>query len=286
MFENMAIFDSPGAASDGAASEGAAVDSARLDSARLDGIALEGAGPRRLILVRHGESMGNVAREAAESSGSERIDIDQRDPDVPLSDLGRDQAVALGRWLAELPESDRPTEVWSSPYVRARQTAAEALAAAGLPLPIGTDERLRDRELGVLDLLTSAGVRNRFPEEAQRRRWLGKLYYRPPGGESWADVALRLRSFIGDLPRVGSGGRALVVCHDAIILLFRYVLEHLDEDGLFALARAGSIRNASVTVLELQPDGWHAVIQNYDDYLARFGAAPAVHPGGQEGLHG
>jgi len=273
MFESMAISDPP-------------AFNPPLDSAGPDGTGPASTGPRRLILVRHGESQGNVAREAAESSGSERIDIDLRDPDVPLSDLGRDQAAALGGWLAELPDSDRPTEVWSSPYVRARQTAIEALAAAGLPLPIRTDERLRDRELGVLDLLTSAGVRNRFPEEAQRRRWLGKLYYRPPGGESWADVALRLRSFLGDLTRADSGGRALVVCHDAVILLFRYVLENLDEDGLFALARAGSIRNASVTVLELQPDGWHAVIENYDDYLARFGAAPAAHPGGQEGLHG
>jgi broad specificity phosphatase PhoE len=261
---------------------------------------------RRLILVRHGESMGNVARERAEAAAADVIDIDLRDPDVPLSELGLRQAQAFGCWLAELDPADRPTEVWSSPYRRAVQTAAEALTTAGITLPIRRDERLRDRELGILDLLTSTGVRNRYPEEAVRRRWLGKLYYRPPGGESWADVALRLRSFLADLERPDgaapdgagpdgaapdsaapdSAGPVLVVCHDAVILLFRYVLENLDEAALFDLARTGSIRNASVTTLHHDSDGWHPVLQNCDEYLERFGVSPAEHPGEREGLHG
>ncbi|HEU5269020.1 MAG TPA: histidine phosphatase family protein [Jatrophihabitans sp.] len=241
---------------------------------------------RRLILVRHGESMGNVARERAEAAGAEVIDIDLRDPDVPLSELGLRQSQALGCWLAELDPAERPVQAWSSPYRRAVQTAAEALTTAGLPLPIRRDERLRDRELGILDLLTSMGVRNRFPEEATRRRWLGKLYYRPPGGESWADVALRIRSFLAELGR-GDAGPVLIVCHDAVILLFRYVLENLDEAALFDLARAGSIRNASVTTLQQDEDGqWHAIGHNDDDYLQRFGVGSVEHPGEREGLHG
>jgi len=244
---------------------------------------------RRLILVRHGESVGNVAREQAEADAADVIDVGMRDPDVPLSDLGRQQAQALGYWLAELDPSDQPTVVWSSPYRRAMQTAAEALTAAGLSLPIRQDERLRDRELGILDLLTAAGVRNRYPEEAQRRRWLGKLYYRPPGGESWSDVALRLRSFLADLERQNSaeGGRVLIVCHDAVILLFRYVLENLDETELFSLAREGSIRNASITTLDqTEPDHWQALDHNADDHLQRFGVGVVEHPGEGEGLGG
>ncbi len=68
-----------------------------------------------------------------------------------------------------------------------------------------TDERLRDRELGILDRLTRLGVKTRYPDEAERRLWLGKLYYRPPGGESWADVALRLRSILDELNTLGTG---------------------------------------------------------------------------------
>ena len=74
------------------------------------------------------------------------------------------------------------------------------------------DERLRDRELGILDRLTSAGVEARFLEEGERRRWLGKFYYRPPGGESWADVVLRLRSLLADLDREHPGQEVLLVC--------------------------------------------------------------------------
>ncbi len=50
------------------------------------------------------------------------------------------------------------TLVWSSPYRRAVQTAEIALQASGASLPVRLDERLRDRELGILDLLTWLGV--------------------------------------------------------------------------------------------------------------------------------
>ena len=56
------------------------------------------------------------------------------------------------------------------------------------------DERLREKEFGILDGLTTLGIRNGFPEQADFRKILGKFYHRPPGGESWCDVILRLRS--------------------------------------------------------------------------------------------
>ena len=58
-------------------------------------------GPRSLLVVRHGESAGNVARDAAEADGLATIDIVERDMDVPLSPLGERQAAALGEWLAD-----------------------------------------------------------------------------------------------------------------------------------------------------------------------------------------
>lgn len=237
---------------------------------------------KKLILVRHGESTGNVARERALAAGSEVIEIGQRDPDVPLTDLGRRQAGSLGPWLAALPEAERPEAVWCSTYVRAQQTAQLAIRGAGLSLAIKLDERLRDRELGILDLLTSDGIRARFPEEAQRRQWLGKLYYRPPGGESWADVVLRLRSLLQDLDQADAPERVLVVCHDAVILLFRYVCECLDEQSLYAIAAAGGIRNASITTLRRDGAGWSAELVNSDEHIA---AESTEHPGERSDAH-
>src|SRR3954471_1758799 len=88
--------------------------------------------PERLWIVRHGQSAGNVARDAAESGGLPSIDIADRDMDVPLSSLGEQQARALGRWIAEMPAAVRPTVVLSSPYVRARTTAQLVLQGAGM----------------------------------------------------------------------------------------------------------------------------------------------------------
>src|SRR4051812_28844463 len=107
-----------------------------------------------LGVVRHGQSTGNVAADRAERDGIEMIDIAERDADVPLSETGRHQARTLGAFLRQLPRDELPHIAVVSPYLRARQTAE--LALDDLPVRLITDERLRDRELGVLDLLTNA----------------------------------------------------------------------------------------------------------------------------------
>jgi broad specificity phosphatase PhoE len=213
------------------------------------------AWPERLSLVRHAESVGNLADRAAHDAGSHALDLDDRDADVRLSERGRHQAQALGRWLAALPEPERPTAVVCSPYRRAAETAAAAVDAAGLDLPLRVDERLRERDLGMFDGLTGLGIRDRFPEEAQRRARIGKLYYRPPGGESWVDVALRVRSFLGWLRQEHSGDRVLVATHQAVIMNFRYVLEALPEDELLAIDRGDPLPNCSVTCYQRGEDG-------------------------------
>jgi broad specificity phosphatase PhoE len=214
----------------------------------------------QLLLVRHGESEANVAAADAEATGALRIAVPARDADVALSATGVEQAEALGRRLGGLAPDEAPEALWVSPYRRARETAAHALAVAGLDLPTVVDERLRDRELGVLDTLTGRGVRELHPDEAERRRFLGKFYYRPPGGESWADVALRIRSVLPELE--ASGGRVLVVAHDAVIWLFRAVCERIEERELLDLAASSPIPNASIT--RLVHDGgdgpWRAAV--------------------------
>ncbi|MGH1525518.1 histidine phosphatase family protein [Leifsonia sp. L25] len=131
----------------------------------------------KILLVRHGESTANVAATAAEAAGEEVIDVGARDADVPLSELGERQAAALRpRLAAELGADRRGALVWSSPYRRAVSTARLALDGDAFVV----DERLRDRELGILDALTRHGVDTRLPQEAARRRWLGTFYYRPP----------------------------------------------------------------------------------------------------------
>ena len=209
--------------------------------------------PDRLYVIRHGESAGNVARDAALKAGEAMIDIDVRDVDVPLSELGQRQAIALGRWFATLPTDERPNIVLTSPYLRARHTAGLIVKTAGMAADsysLIVDERLREKEFGILDRLTSVGIREHYPDQAEFRRLLGKFYHRPPGGESWCDVILRLRSVTEMISREYCGDRVLVVSHAVVVLCMRYILEHMTEAELLAVDKKAELANCSVTDYE------------------------------------
>lgn len=222
-------------------------------------------GPRALMFLRHGQSEGNVVRDAAEADDLERFELATRDADVPLSELGRRQSAAVGRWLAGRPEDERPTAVLVSPYLRARQTAELALASAGgrfAEVPVQVDERLRDREMGVWDGLTWRGILATFPEEAARARVVGRYYHRPPGGESWADIVLRLRGVLADIRQEWPGERVLVVGHDVPIQLACGVIDGLDEPEVVALVREVRYANCALTVFEAEPAGYRRIAYN------------------------
>lgn len=231
---------------------------------------------RELWLSRHGESVANIAATEAERAGLDLIPVDVRDADVPLSATGREQAEALATWIAE--HRSALDVFWVSPYLRARQTLDLALGAAGPPAVVIADERLRDRELGILDLLTRQGVARLHPAEAERRRRLGKYYHRPPGGESWADVSLRLRSFLDDAAE-GRGETAMVIAHDAVVMLILSLLLPLEEPELLEFAASHTVLNASITHLVRRDTGWELLEFSAVEHLQSEGAPVTVHPG-------
>lgn len=222
------------------------------------------SGPSALWLIRHGESEGNLAREAAYRDREHRIGLKSRDADVPLSSRGEEQARSFGRWLGRQPAERHPTAVLASPYRRALDTARLALDTAGpalAALEIDVDERLRDREMGQLEDLTWHGVTAGYPEEAERADQIGKFFYRPLGGESWADICLRLRSLYADVARDLAGERVLVVAHDAVIQLTRVVVEGLSEEEILAVSE-GAYGNGALTAYEQDSGNYRLVAYN------------------------
>jgi 2,3-bisphosphoglycerate-dependent phosphoglycerate mutase len=206
--------------------------------------------PERLWVVRHGESAGNVARDAAHAAGLAEINIAGRDADVALSERGKEQSLALGRWFAALPEDERPNVVLISPYLRAKQTAELIAAAGGLSqnsLEFVIDERLREKEFGILDRLTRSGIERDHAQQAEFRRLLGKFYHRPPGGESWCDVILRLRSALDTMSLHYDGCRVLVVSHQVVVLCLRYLLEQMTEEQILAIDAERDVANCGLT---------------------------------------
>jgi len=225
--------------------------------------------PRFLWLVRHGESAGNVARDLAESEGLHTIDVVGRDIDVPLSPLGERQSRALGRWFGQLAPEQQPTVVLTSPYRRARQTAELVLIESGLGrrnVALLADERLREKEFGSLNRFTKVGIVAKFPHEAALRAEIGKFYYRPPAGESWCDVLLRLRSVLDHVQLRYPDERVLIVAHQVIVLCFRYLIEELDEERILAIDREHDVANCSVTSFKLGSDAHGRSRLQLDEY--------------------
>jgi broad specificity phosphatase PhoE len=211
--------------------------------------------PQTMWLVRHGQSAGNVARDAAEAAGAPLIDIAMRDMDVPLSALGEQQSDAIGRWFGQLPRASQPEVLLCSPYLRTQQTAMRIVQAAGLrpdALQFIYDERLREKEFGILDRLTVQGIRLQYPELAAQRQHVGKFYFRPPGGESWCDVILRLRSLVEMITREHRCRRVLIVAHQVIVNCFRYLIENLSESKILEIDRQADVPNCSVTSYEFE----------------------------------
>jgi broad specificity phosphatase PhoE len=212
--------------------------------------------PQQLWIVRHGQSAGNVARDAAEAAGLPLIDVATRDIDTPLSALGIRQAQALGHWFGTLPPGQRPNVILCSSYQRACHTARLAMEAAGLDADDVTfiaDERLREKEFGILDRLTKLGIAQKYPELHEQRAHVGKFYFRPPGGESWCDVILRLRSALDTISREYRRERVLIVGHQVIVNCFRYLLERMDERRILDIDRAEDVPNCAVTSYEFDP---------------------------------
>lgn len=207
--------------------------------------------PHTLWVVRHGQSAGNVARDAAELAGLPTIDLAWRDIDVPLSELGEQQAVALGEWFSRQPTQDQPQVVLCSPYVRALQTARLVIKHGGLmEVAPRLDERLREKEFGILDRLTSVGIKQQHPALDIQRTHVGKFYFRPPGGESWCDVILRLRSLQEMVTREYSGKRVLLVAHQVIVNCLRYLIEQMDEHQILAIDQERDVPNCAVTTYQ------------------------------------
>jgi len=207
--------------------------------------------PATLWIVRHGQSAGNVARDAAHAAELDRIVLTGRDVDVPLSTLGEQQAAALGHWFSKEGADGRPDILISSPYVRAMQTARLFRSAGGAEPdePICCDERLREKEFGILDGLTTAGIRKAFPDQSEFRQILGKFYHRPPGGESWCDVILRLRSLMDTVSLHYAGRRVMIFSHQVVVLCLRYIIENLSEGWILTARQTSPIAPSPSTVL-------------------------------------
>ena len=149
---------------------------------------------------------------------------------------------------------ERPNVVLISPYRRAKQTAELVGSRRRLRRGLaGTDHRRAPAREGVRHPRPADPCRHRarHPQQAEFRRLLGKFYHRPPGGESWCDVILRLRSALDTMSLHYDGCRVLIVAHQVVVLCMRYLLEHMTEEQILQdrpRRRRGELRRDRIPV--------------------------------------
>jgi probable phosphoglycerate mutase len=207
--------------------------------------------PELLVLVRHGQSDRNVAKAGHvffpdEESRAAFAGVPERQ--AALTELGWQQARALGVRLRE--EHERFDLVLHSGYRRTRETAEALLEAwpvdARAAMVVGEDPLLSERDAGHAVNMTTAEAREAFPWLAEYWRTTGPLFARPPGGESIADVAARVRLFLRSREAEFASRRVLLVTHNGTLRAFRSVLEGWTSDEFEQHLRGDGHANCAV----------------------------------------
>ncbi|RMX63117.1 hypothetical protein KXD40_007149 [Peronospora effusa] len=194
--------------------------------------------PKRLILMRHGESEGNIDPE-----------LYGRVPDnaMHLTELGYEQAIAAGESIKKLVGNETMRFI-VSPYVRTIETFCgirKAWGFQGDAIPWTEEPRIREQDFG--NFQEPRKIREC---KAQRRRF-GSFFYRFPSGESPADVYDRVSSFLESLYRMfvkSSEENYVLVTHGVAIrvILMRYFKYRISDFELLE-----NFRNGEFVVLEL-----------------------------------
>ena len=190
------------------------------------------ARPAEIVLVRSGDCMGAqmVPGEAVEDKSLRR----QRIHEFELTEHGVAQSRLAGTYLAE---RHGPFDaIFVSPWRRAIHTLELILEAyspeerARVEHEMRVDERLRDRDPGIIAFMDRDNIAKQHPEEFRRLDIEGPYFYRPSGGESWSDVTLRCYSIVNTIFRDRPDQRILVVTHGLVIMSFRKILERLSHE--------------------------------------------------------
>lgn len=197
----------------------------------------------QVVLIRHGETDYNAEKRL------------QGNMQIPLNDLGRQQAHALAAYLVAWPIA----RLYASDLSRAWETACIVGGALGVkPQP---DERWREINAGRFEGNTWAEIEQQFPDEIAQYRQLGEDF-QMPDGESWNQVGARAYAALHDLSN-SPEGMVGVVTHGGTL---RRVLMRVFPDQ--PEMRHVRFDNTSLTVLDFNPgNSWRVLELNITPHL-------------------
>jgi broad specificity phosphatase PhoE len=192
--------------------------------------------PNNLVLVRHGESEGNIAVARSKAGDHSAYDGEfkkRHSSQWRLSKKGIEQAVTTGQWIKKNLKL-RFDRFYSSEYLRVIETAAllDIKDASWF-----TEFYLRERNWGSLDRASVLEREQRFQESMEERE-MDSLYWTPTNGESMATLCLRNDRVIDTMHRECNGKNVIIVCHGEVMWGYRIRLERMPQETFLALDRS------------------------------------------------
>jgi broad specificity phosphatase PhoE len=202
--------------------------------------------PKRIILIRHGNSEGNADRERYATTPDHALN---------LTTEGEQQALQAGQEIKQL-IGEETVRVYLSPYTRTRQTYQQISQSIAPSVDrVLEDPRLREQDWGHLR------PTDQNEEISQQRDNFSTFYYRIPDGESGADVYDRISTFLEtmhrDFEEPDYPPNALIVTHGFAMRLFLMRWFHWSVEEFENLRNP---RNCEIVVIELQPDNHYKLV--------------------------
>lgn len=210
--------------------------------------------PKRIILVRHGESQRNKAKEGSvhfENEEARKSIAGIPDCEIQLTEKGHEQALKTGVGLRT--EFGLIDYFYDSGYKRTIQTRENILKAYSKKelskIQVRSNFLLRERDNGYTYDMTAEEVKKYFPWLQSHFDTFGRFMARPPGGESIADVAMRASQILEMIFTRRVGDDVCIICHGGTIMAIRYLLEKWNYQQAIQKENI-STENCGITVYE------------------------------------
>ena len=226
--------------------------------------------PKRLVLIRHGESAHNALPKeggiiTAEAASSKIISL----PDhlMPLSERGQEQAIVTGQHISKI-YGLTPDVIYHSYYERTVRTMDLILESYEesdkLNLKIRGNPNLGERQSGYIYGMTREEIDLYFPYYQAYLQREGYFMARPPGGESQFDVIGRVYGVIGEIIKNRANQTVWVVCHGGIIRAFRFILERWTPAKYLEDVQA--CENCALTIYDFDEASKQLVLSEYNKW--------------------
>lgn len=212
--------------------------------------------PKLLIVRRHAESLRNRAKKHNiylpddESSAIVKGIPDHR---IPITELGKQQAVASGNYIKD--KYGMMDCYYNSGYLRTIMTQQHSLSMFSKKergrLKIRSHNFLAERFPGYTYDMSTTEAEKAFPYLQKHFDLFGMFYGVPPGGESQAWVVQRVHMFLGMMFRHRAGQKVLLDTHGGTMRDIRYLLEGWDVATYEQLYHSQAPSNCSILVYKL-----------------------------------